>query len=390
MVSCPGKVLIAGGYLVTQEGLPGLVLSTTARFFTTAELALGPGAPPPPASLVSAVAARDWAAIAAHHPPSPAPAAPAAPSLPVAVVSPQFHTTWGYALAPGGAAALRLDPADPASRNTYVEWGVNTALMAADAHLPPGALPAAVGALAAHGYRLTLRLAADNDFYSQRAHLEAAGLPVTSGHLAGLPRFHPCPRDGASGKAVINKTGLGSSAALVTSVVGATLALAGVAALGEGAGRPAAVRLVHDVSQAAHCLAQGKVGSGFDVCSAAFGSVRYVRVPPAALEGVMDAVRAGLAAPGGGEGGDGGVPPAWAAAGRALRAVGDAVFASSPAGVASLPPALADAVRGWRLDIVSGGWAAVCVVSVGTASVCVCVGARAWAPRAACMHAPPL
>ncbi|CAK9208385.1 unnamed protein product [Sphagnum troendelagicum] len=37
------------------------------------------------------------------------------------------------------------------------------------------------------------------------------------------------------------------------------------------------------VSQAAHCAAQGKVGSGFDVSSAVFGSQRYVRFSPSVL-----------------------------------------------------------------------------------------------------------
>jgi len=35
--------------------------------------------------------------------------------------------------------------------------------------------------------------------------------------------------------------------------------------------------------QTAHCIAQGKVGSGFDVSSAVFGSQRYVRFSPEVL-----------------------------------------------------------------------------------------------------------
>ena len=37
---------------------------------------------------------------------------------------------------------------------------------------------------------------------------------------------------------------------------------------------------VHVIAQTAHCLAQGKVGSGFDVSSAVYGSHRYVRFSP--------------------------------------------------------------------------------------------------------------
>ena len=38
--------------------------------------------------------------------------------------------------------------------------------------------------------------------------------------------------------------------------------------------------LVHMIAQTAHCIAQGKVGSGFDVSSAVYGSHRYVRFLP--------------------------------------------------------------------------------------------------------------
>ena len=42
------------------------------------------------------------------------------------------------------------------------------------------------------------------------------------------------------------------------------------------------------VRQVAHALAQGKVGSGFDVSSAALGSQRYVRVPAGTLRSYLD------------------------------------------------------------------------------------------------------
>jgi hypothetical protein len=34
VVSAPGKVLIAGGYLVLDPAYPGLVISTTSKFYT--------------------------------------------------------------------------------------------------------------------------------------------------------------------------------------------------------------------------------------------------------------------------------------------------------------------------------------------------------------------
>lgn len=50
--------------------------------------------------------------------------------------------------------------------------------------------------------------------------------------------------------------------------------------------------LVHRVAQVAHGLAQGKVGSGFDVCAAVFGSMRYCRVSSEALGTHMGVVEA--------------------------------------------------------------------------------------------------
>jgi phosphomevalonate kinase len=42
---------------------------------------------------------------------------------------------------------------------------------------------------------------------------------------------------------------------------------------------------LHNLAQTAHCAAQGKVGSGFDVASAVYGSCLYRRFSPALLEG---------------------------------------------------------------------------------------------------------
>lgn len=78
-----------------------------------------------------------------------------------------------------------------------------------------------------------------------------------------------------------HKTGLGSSAALVTSL--------STALLGRYAGiQPGQIpqHLVHNLAQAAHCAAQGKVGSGFDVAAAVFGACLYRRFTPAVLEAI--------------------------------------------------------------------------------------------------------
>lgn len=84
-----------------------------------------------------------------------------------------------------------------------------------------------------------------------------------------------------------HKTGLGSSAALVTAFTAAVFAHyidPEGAFLKSGVGR---ARL-HNLAQAAHCAAQGKVGSGFDVAAAVHGSCVYKRFSPSILEGLAD------------------------------------------------------------------------------------------------------
>lgn len=44
------------------------------------------------------------------------------------------------------------------------------------------------------------------------------------------------------------------------------------------------IDIIHSLAQAAHCLAQGKVGSGFDVASAVYGTHVYRRFSPSVLE----------------------------------------------------------------------------------------------------------
>jgi phosphomevalonate kinase len=46
--------------------------------------------------------------------------------------------------------------------------------------------------------------------------------------------------------------------------------------------------LAHNLAQFVHCLAQGKVGSGFDVSAAVFGSQLYTRFDPLRLQPLME------------------------------------------------------------------------------------------------------
>lgn len=81
------------------------------------------------------------------------------------------------------------------------------------------------------------------------------------------------------------KTGLGSSAALVTSLTAALLSHYLDRThfdLATERGRT----VLHNLAQTAHCRAQGKVGSGFDVAAAVYGGCLYRRFSPALLDAV--------------------------------------------------------------------------------------------------------
>ena len=114
----------------------------------------------------------------------------------------------------------------------------------------------------------SITILADNDYYSTPADLSSEpndrfynfGVPISKAH----------------------KTGLGSSAALVTALTAAVLThYLPTSTL--DLSTPDGKRRLHNLAQAAHCAAQGKVGSGFDVASAVFGSCLYRRFSPSIL-----------------------------------------------------------------------------------------------------------
>jgi len=309
-VSAPGKALVAGGYLVLESPNPGVVLAADGcRFHSTVTFR-----PPHVADgggVVGNSVDASWE------------------SIPLDVYSPQFDKVFSYYLSYSLTesnynneededeedACLRLQPRTARHEpNRFVE---KTLLLAM------GYLRQSLGARLfrerlnrqqpqRNGDRVALavKLRADNDFYSQIDNLRERGLDLTPDSLEKLEPFLPCPKDEA-GEMKVHKTGMGSSAALVTSLVGALLRFFGVVALptkdaetGEGREEAEAkhtngghgaekegLRIAHNLSQICHCHAQGKVGSGFDVSSAVYGSHVYKRFS----KGVVNDVLEGLA-----------------------------------------------------------------------------------------------
>lgn len=92
-----------------------------------------------------------------------------------------------------------------------------------------------------------------------------------------------------------HKTGLGSSAALITALTAALLShylARDVFDVSTQRGRAT----LHNLAQAAHCAAQAKVGSGFDVAAAVYGSRVYRRFSPDLLAQLPEPGAPGFAA----------------------------------------------------------------------------------------------
>ncbi|ORX47469.1 Phosphomevalonate kinase [Hesseltinella vesiculosa] len=237
IASAPGKVLVTGGYLVLDQQYLGLVFGTSARFFTVIQNGELPNT--------------------------------------ITVRSPQFEqATWHYEVQSTLSNLIIQSSAD-ASSNKFVETCLRYTLKVI---LEKVGAPA-LDKIAQHG--LDICIVGDNDFYSQREELNKLGLSVKS--ATARQQLVPFCKTHAT-LATVNKTGLGSSAALTTSLVAALLLHLGALTSVES---PANLALVHNVAQFVHCYAQGKVGSGFDVSSAVYGSHRYKRFSPDLLNHIM-------------------------------------------------------------------------------------------------------
>ncbi len=103
--------------------------------------------------------------------------------------------------------------------------------------------------------------------YSMEMGAKTTGLDITTNSDS------PFAYSTSGGKIV--KSGLGSSAAVTVATVGSVLKLFGIDGDPNGA--------LHKLSQAAHSIATGKVGSGFDIAAAVYGTILYTRYSPSIL-----------------------------------------------------------------------------------------------------------
>jgi phosphomevalonate kinase len=161
------------------------------------------------------------------------------------------------------------------SKNPFVETALSYALTYISSLLPSHLVKPT-----------TVTILADHDYYSQpSSHLPTTTTTTTatttpSKSSKAFTDFHVRLQDA-------HKTGLGSSAALVTAFIGALLTHY-LPSSAFTLSSPSGQSKLHNLAQAAHCAAQGKVGSGFDVAAAVYGTCIYRRFSPSILSSLGD------------------------------------------------------------------------------------------------------
>ncbi|EAW17723.1 phosphomevalonate kinase [Aspergillus fischeri NRRL 181] len=256
-LSAPGKVLLTGGYLVLDRSYTGTVFALDARIHVIVQQLRRNH--------------RREAASGSAQGQSDAPQAEGnvhgdkEDEDTIVVHSPQFvDAVWEYSIQgceDGGGVLVKQRNDGP--RNPFVETSLNFALT----YISYVADSKDFGSL-------SITILADNDYYSETAFSKASGLRSSSRFVDFGVRLQEA-----------HKTGLGSSAALVTALVSSLVIHRTMQPDDLGPGRDK----LHNLAQAAHCAAQGKVGSGFDVAAAIYGSCLYRRFSPSILESVGDA-----------------------------------------------------------------------------------------------------
>ncbi|THH03565.1 hypothetical protein EW146_g10401 [Bondarzewia mesenterica] len=244
LVSAPGKVLLAGGYLVLD---PAYLWPRRLHLVQVLHPRRSSPNPPPD-----------------HRP---------IPTVPRRYLVLRRSTEWRI---PVESLPSSLASSPSSSKNKFVELALKNSLSLILEMRGPAELDQAVLASG-----LDITIVGDNDFYSQQeqvlsspvplsacpshypAQLKSRNLPSTLESLSQLPPFLPTQVHLPD----VSKTGLGSSAALITSLVTALLVHASVippSLLAPGESGPAtfgAKQLAHNLAQFVHCLAQGKVAA---------------------------------------------------------------------------------------------------------------------------------
>jgi len=295
-VSAPGKALIAGGYLVLESPNPGLVIATDSCFHVTIDIRSAYVHKSEQQQPANTQSVNDT--IPGFH------------YCPLDVYSPQFHEIYSYWLRiydtdknNNDHPLIQLVPRyKNQPTNSYIEKTIVLSMSFVSIHysnnikqqvLDPQLFSTPQQQQQQSSKKaIAIQLRADNDFYSIIPHLKK--VPRLPSNVASLQRFLPCPKDEE-----IHKTGLGSSAALVSSLVGAILTHFSITSLPSQQQQPSPPanndnaannhhQMIHNLAQICHSIAQGKIGSGFDVSAAIYGTHVYTRFNPNIIRQLMD------------------------------------------------------------------------------------------------------
>jgi phosphomevalonate kinase len=283
-VSSPGKVLIAGGYLILEKENLGITVAGSSRFYATVRKS-----------------------------PEFSPATGRNGLLRMIVRSPQFHERYifGYDVETDEVCSIE-------GSNVFVAKCLQLVFSFLRERQGVSSFRTQLQELLSSAQGLEIILQADNDFYSQLEYLQQRQWPISAESLRKLPKFLACPVE-EDGKVSVAKTGLGSSATLTTSLVAVLLRFFGMIQLAprhsgsspkkvransstdSSAGNAGLhnsgnssnnlaedLRIVHNLAQLVHCKAQGKIGSGFDVASAVYGTQVYQRFSPDAFASLLE------------------------------------------------------------------------------------------------------
>ncbi|KAK5582244.1 hypothetical protein RB653_003827 [Dictyostelium firmibasis] len=268
--SAPGKVLVTGGYLVLDKKYDGIVFTIDSRFYTTIEGSLK-SSPTPSSSSETLTSSFETLEYLTD----------------INVISPQFHSSQTYHIYHNKSnynKSYELKPFGNENyrENKYVENTIIYSLIALSQY--KNQTTEFFNKLISSYRLISITIVGDNGFYSQIPQLKKRNLSISFESLKSLPKFLPV----TGSLEELQKTGLGSSAALVSSLTASLLSFFGAIDLEcKDSQSQKDKTVLHNLAQVAHCIAQGKIGSGFDISSAVFGSQVYRRFSPELINDIL-------------------------------------------------------------------------------------------------------
>lgn len=279
--SAGSKVMLTGGYLVLHRPNNGLVLGVDARLHTGIYPLLPFGKDTMTFNGI-AVGRKSYQ--------------DGVETYPIVILTPQLCTEPLYlnlVIKPAPITQL-TQPTQPESvspyefeligdyeKNSFASKSIHYSLIAISSLLTPTDFISHLS----RGFLLDIR--GDRSFYSSQPVPNQNITPSQSLTLDGAVVQTETDYNDSSAD-YKTKTGLGSSAAVVSSLVTALFSHFNLLpSRPEDVGDEKIKTYAYRVAQVAHCIAQGKVGSGFDVATAFFGTQTYCRFSSRLLTDLM-------------------------------------------------------------------------------------------------------